>query len=143
MELYTVAKMVKILNITESTARYYRDIHSEFLPFTGSGRKRRYKKEALEALRLIAEMANRSLSAEEIDTQLSKELSRNIETEEQTAVTTTAEQQQSIVKALSDNLGAIADQKKEIQDLREEVRELRDIVRLSWWQKLVQRKKEK
>lgn len=61
----------------------------------------------------------------------------------QTAVTTTAEQQQSIVKALSDNLGAIADQKKEIQELREEVKELSGLVKLSWWQKLTKRKQEK
>lgn len=42
-----------------------------------------------------------------------------------------------------ENLGAIADQKKEIQELREEVKELRDLVKLSWWQKLTQRKQEK
>ena len=90
MKLYTIAKMAKILKIPESTARYYRDRHSDFLPHVGTGRKRRYKKQALEALRLIAELANRSLSAEEIDTQLSQELNRNIEAEEQTAVTTTA-----------------------------------------------------
>ena len=49
MKLYTIAKMAKILKIPESTARYYRDRHSEFLPCIGSGRKKRYKKEALEA----------------------------------------------------------------------------------------------
>ena len=143
MKLYTIAKMAKTLKIPESTARYYRDRHSEFLPYTGSGRKRRYKKQALEALRLIAELANRNLTTEEIDNQLSQKNSRNIEAEEQTAMTTAAEQQQSIVKALSDNLGAIADQKKEIQNLREEVKELRDLVKLPWWQKLTQRKQEK
>ena len=90
MKLYTIAKMAKTLKIPESTARYYRDRHSKFLPFVGSGRKRRYKKQALEALRLIAELANSSLSAEEINNQLSQELTRNIEAEEQTAVTTTA-----------------------------------------------------
>jgi len=141
MELYTIAKMAKILKIPESTARYYRDRHSEFLPYTGSGRKRRYKKEALEALRLIAELANRSLSAEDIESHLSQEIKRNIEAEEITAVTTTAEQQQSIVKVLSDNLSAIADQKKEIQNLREEVKELRDLVKLSWWEKIKKRNK--
>jgi DNA-binding transcriptional MerR regulator len=57
MELYTIVKMAKVLKIPESTTRYYRDRHSEFLPFIGSGRKRRYKKEVLEALRLIVEMA--------------------------------------------------------------------------------------
>ena len=48
----------------------------------------------------------------------------------------TEEQQQSIVKALSENLSAIADQKKEIQNLREEVKELRDLVRLPWWERI-------
>ena len=118
MKLYTIPKMAKTLKIPESTARYYRDRHSEFLPCIGSGRKRRYKKQALEALRLIAELANRNLSAEEIDSQLSLDLKRNIEAEEITAITTTAEQQQSIVKALSDNLSAIADQKKEIHEFK-------------------------
>jgi len=136
MKLYTIAKMAKTLKIPESTARYYRDRHSEFLPYTGSGRKRRYKKQALEALRLIAELANRNLTTEEIDNQLSQKNSRNIEAEEQTAMTTAAEQQQSIVKALSDNLGAIADQKKEIQELREEVKELSSLVKLSWWKRI-------
>jgi len=143
MKLYTIAKMAKTLKIPESTARYYRDRHSEFLPCIGSGRKRRYKKQALEALRLIAELANRNLTTEEIDNQLSQKNSRNIEAENQTAVTTAAEQQQSIVKVLSDNLSAIADQKKEIQDLREEVKELRDLVKLSWWEKITQRKQKK
>jgi len=105
MKLYTIPKMAKTLKIPENTARYYRDRHSEFLPCIGSGRKRRYKKQALEALRLIAELANRNLSAEEIDSQLSQDLKKNIEAEEITAVTTTTEQQQSIVKALPITLG--------------------------------------
>ena len=83
----------------------------------------------LEALRLIAEFAKRSLSAEEIESQLSQEFKRNIEAEKVTAVTTTAEQQQYVVKALADNLGAIADQKKEIQELGEEVKELREYIK--------------
>ncbi|MBA7500230.1 hypothetical protein ES704_02985 [subsurface metagenome] len=66
MELYTIARMAKLLSIPESTARYWRDRHSEHLPYIRSGRKRRYKKEALEALRLVAEMAKRNLTAEEI-----------------------------------------------------------------------------
>ena len=49
MKLSTIAKMAEILKVPESTARYYRDRHSEYLPFIGSGRKRRYKKQALEA----------------------------------------------------------------------------------------------
>ena len=54
---------------------------------------------------MIAELANRNLSAEEIDSQLSQDLKKNIEAEEITAATTTTEQQQSIVKALPITLG--------------------------------------
>jgi len=49
MELYTVAKMSKILKIPESTLRYYRDRHPHYMHSVGSGRKKRYKKEALGA----------------------------------------------------------------------------------------------
>lgn len=146
MELYTIAKMAKIIKIPESTARYYRDRHLEFLPGVGSGRKRRYKKEALEVLRLIADLANRNLTAEEINDHLSKQFNRSIEIDETTAITTTAEQQQAIVKTLSNSLTAIADQKKEIQELRERVNSLEKYInenKLSWWQKLIQRKQEK
>jgi len=94
-------------------------------------------------LRLIRELADRNLSSEEIEAELNKEYGNTIEAEEETAVATTAEQQQFIVKSLSDNLRAIADQKQEIQQLREEVKELRDLVRLSWWEKLLSRKKER
>ncbi len=40
----------------------------------------------------------------------------------------TAEQQQFIAKALSDNLKNISDQKNEIQELKEEVKELRKFI---------------
>ena len=67
MELYTIAETARNLKIPESTDRYYRDRHIEYLPYMGTGRKRRYKKQTLEALRSIIETANNSLSAEEIN----------------------------------------------------------------------------
>ena len=101
-----------IIKIPESTARYYRDRHFEFLPNIKSGRKRQYKKQALEASRLITELANRNLTAEEINDQLSKKFNRNYEVEETTTITT--EQQQKLIEALTANLGEISDQEKEI-----------------------------
>ena len=137
--LYTISKMAKILKIPESTARYYRDRYPDFMISVGSGRKKRYKKETLKSLRLIAELSNRSLSAEDINNHLSKEFSRNIEIEEQNRSTTAVEQQHHYLEIISNSLRSIADQKKEIADLREEVNELKKYIeqkRLSWWKKL-------
>ena len=63
-----------------------------------SVRKKRYKKQTLEALKAIVEDANNK-STMEIEGHLSSLFDRSIEVEEQTAVTTAAQQQQSIVKA--------------------------------------------
>ena len=82
------SEIASILKIPESKARYYRDRHLEYLNYIGLGRKRRYKKEALEALRLIAELSKRSLTAEEINNELSAKFNRTIDIEEETAITT-------------------------------------------------------
>lgn len=142
--LYTISKMAKILKIPESTVRYYRDRHTDFMISVGSGRKKRYKKETIEALRIICEEAKRSNSAEGIEERLSKEFKRNIEVEEQTAVTTAVEQQHQFLEVISNSLISIVDQKKEVAELRKEVNELKKYIkqyRLSWWQKLLNRGK--
>lgn len=141
--LYTISKIAKILKIPESTARYYRDRYPDFMFSVGSGRKKRYKKETLKVLRIICEEANRNNSAEAIKERLSQEFSRNIEVEEQTAVSTAVEQQHKFLEVISSSLVSIANQKKEMTELREEVKELRDLVKCSWWQKLTKRKQNK
>ena len=137
--------MAKILKIPESTARYYRDRYPEFMISIGSGRKKRYKKESLGALRIICEMASSSKTAMETEERLSKEFSRNIEVEEQTAITIAVEQQHNrFLEIISNSLVSMADQKKEIQELREEVKEIKkyiDQYRLSWWQRLFKKSK--
>jgi DNA-binding transcriptional MerR regulator len=142
MELYTIAEIARILKIPESTARYYRDRHRDYMAHIGRGRKKRYKPEALEAMRLVCELADNSKTAEEIEEALNRKFTRNIETEEQTAVTTAGEQQLKIFNVLD----RIADQKDQIQELRQEVDELKKYIqnnRLTWWQKLLNRKQEK
>lgn len=89
MDLYTLVKIAKILKIPESAARYYRDGYSSHIPGIGKGR-RRYKKEAIETLRLIRELADRNLTSEEIEAELNKEYGNTIEAEEENAIVTTA-----------------------------------------------------
>jgi DNA-binding transcriptional MerR regulator len=141
MEYYSIAEIARILKIPESTARYYRDRHRDFMDHTGRGRKKRYKKQALEAMRLICELADNNKNAVEIEEALDRKFNRNLETEEQTAVTTATQQQLKMFNVLD----KIADQKDQIQELRQEVDELKKYItnnRLSWWQKLIQRRKE-
>jgi DNA-binding CsgD family transcriptional regulator len=38
MELYTIAELARILKIPESTVRYYRDRHQDYMPHTGTAR---------------------------------------------------------------------------------------------------------
>ena len=142
MELYTIAEMSKLLNIPESTARYYRDRHPEYFHYTGRGRKKRYLQETLEALRFICEQANNSRNAEEIERALQEQFTKQIDTTDITAVTTAGEQQLRLMNTLTDTLSSIADQKKEIQELREDIKELKKYIknnRLSWWQKLIRK----
>ena len=132
MESYTIVEMSRLLNIPESTARYYRDRHPEYFHYTGKGRKKRYNPETLEALRFIAEQATSSRSAEEIEEALQARFNREINTESITAVTT-AEAQQSgqlrLIETLSMTLKDIADQKKEIQDLRKEIKAFKKYIK--------------
>jgi len=120
--------MARILKIPESTARYYRDRHQEYLHYTGKGRRKRYTKEALEALRYICELANNSRNADEIDKQLQARFNSQIDVTEITAITTAGEQQLKLINTLTDTLSNIANQKKEIQSLRDEIKELRYLI---------------
>jgi DNA-binding transcriptional MerR regulator len=129
MKLYTIAEMAKLLKIPESTARYYRDRHPEYLHYTGKGRKRRYTAEALEALRFICEQANNSRNADDIDQALQARFNKEINHDDITAVTTAEEQQLKLMNTLTDTLSSIADQKIEIQALREEIKELREYIK--------------
>ncbi|MFW6148918.1 MAG: helix-turn-helix domain-containing protein [Atribacterota bacterium] len=142
MEYYSIAEIARILKIPESTARYYRDRHPDFMDHIGRGRKKRYKKQALEAMRLICELADNNKTAVEIEEALDRKFNRNIESEEQIAVTTAGEQQLKMFNVLD----RIADQKDRIQTLEQEVKELKEYInknRLTWWQKLMNRKQEK
>jgi len=144
MELFTIAEMAKRLKIPPSTASYYIKRHSYYMAPVGSGRKKRYKKQTLEALKAIVEGANDNKSTMEIEDRLSSLFSRSIEVEETTTAITTTAQQQQFMEVVATSLNSIADQKNEIQELKEEVKELRKFInkyKLSWWQRLLRKDK--
>jgi len=61
--LLTIAEIAQELKLPESTVRYYRDRFADFIPTVGRGRGRKYKPEALEVLRFIAEGLRNDLTA--------------------------------------------------------------------------------
>ena len=135
--------MARILKIPVSTASYYRDRHNDFMPSTGSGRKKKYKPESLEALKLIVKLASNNTSTDDIEEALNQAGPRNIEVQQKHNNGTTTVQQQSFqqVKFIK-LLNRIANQKKEIRELREDVNEIKKYIknnRLSWWQKLIRK----
>ncbi|MBT2259781.1 MerR family transcriptional regulator [Priestia megaterium] len=138
--LLTIAEIAKELDMPESTVRYYRDRFINYIPFTGKGRGRRYRRETIDILRFIAEGFNRSLNAAEIEEGLSLMVARNMEVENETAATTAAAQQQPNLNEISVQINMdkqfhelmnqvtvtmqlMAHQKEEINELRNQQEE--------------------
>ncbi|WP_019380328.1 MerR family transcriptional regulator [Actinomadura geliboluensis] len=133
----TIAEIAKVLDIPESTARYYRDSFIDYIPSVGEGRKKRYRPEASEVLRFIAEGFKRKLTAKEIEYGLSQMFPRNFDIEDTTAITSAATQQQSenevkqyalqlqsALEQMTKTMQVIANQKEEIVELRNHVADL-------------------
>lgn len=70
MELLTAAEIARRLDTPENTIRYHARRFDAFVPMVGTGRRRRYRAEALPVLKLIGEQLHAGVPAEEIETQL-------------------------------------------------------------------------
>ena len=66
-ELLTIAELARNLDLPESTTRYYCNRFAEHLPSVGEGRRRRFKQEALDILKKIAETMRRDKNAYAVD----------------------------------------------------------------------------
>lgn len=136
--LLTIAEIAKRLDIPESTARYYRDRFSEFVPSVGDGRQRRYRPAAIEVLRIVAEGFKNELSATEIKSRLSAIYPLNVEVDNEQQQQTAAAQQQTLLtpedrqreivarEKLAAALQALADQKEKLMQLDKKDRELEE-----------------
>lgn len=102
MELLTIKDLAQALGIGESTIRFWRDRYADFIPYVGEGKRRRYRPEAVDVLRFIAEKANRSENAEMIAGALSRLFPRFIEIAEESQRSNAATQQQESQQNRSD-----------------------------------------
>lgn len=137
-KLTTIAAIAKILELPESTVRYYRDRFSVYIPVEGKGRNRRYPPEAINVLRMVAEGLRNNLTAMEVEQQLSHSFSKFIDVEQEPQQPTTAAQQQSYLtlaerereiqsrERLTAALEMLANQKAAIERIEEHSKELKD-----------------
>jgi len=87
MNLLTIADIARQLGLAESTVRYYRDRFAEYIPAVGDGRARRYRPEALDVLRFIADAMRARTPAEDVKAALQASFPVNAEPQQQTATT--------------------------------------------------------
>jgi DNA-binding transcriptional MerR regulator len=116
MKTYTITEVARILKVPESTARYQRNKFSEYLPYTGEGRTRRYFQESIEALKLIGDMLKENNTIEEIESTLGARFGVNLESQRQPVAT----QQQYDIAPL---LAFLEKQEREIAELRQDIAE--------------------
>ncbi|MFW6054480.1 MAG: MerR family transcriptional regulator [Thermodesulfobacteriota bacterium] len=76
MDLLTIKEISRELEVPESNLRYYRDRFEDFLPSVGQGRKRRYKKGALDVFRFIVQGFQNDKTSDQIAEELPKHFSR-------------------------------------------------------------------
>lgn len=70
--LLSVAEIARRLGVPESTVHYWKNRFAQHLPSTGSGRQKRFRPEAVEVFRVIAEMFSLGHSAQDVMETLGK-----------------------------------------------------------------------
>ena len=162
-ELYSFKEICKMASVPYSTGRYYRDKHGEFLSCVGTGRNKRYTKEAVEVLRFISNAYKTGASANEVQQRLSQQFPISVSNEEEVSqcsvtmqrnqnedvsnaiaplalIANMAKEQQAIREALqkiAETLEKAKEQEQEIAKLRAEIEELKKEKDPPWWKKLL------
>ena len=128
-ERLTNADIGRELNLPESTVRYYRDHFEEFLPMVGEGRQRRYRPEALEVFRVIADTLRNNGTADEAQDVLTRMFPRNMDSAREPQQQVAVPQQQSsavAAEAFQALRLAMETQARQLQGLSNEVHQLRE-----------------
>jgi len=129
MNLLTIADIARQLGLAESTVRYYRNRFPEFIPAVGDGRARRYRPEALDVLRFIADAMRAQTPAEDVKAALQASFPVNVEPQQQTA--TTQQQTAAVLRELIADVvrATTADTEKALLEVVAETTALRDELR--------------
>jgi DNA-binding transcriptional MerR regulator len=139
---YTIAEISKILNIPESTLRFYRNKFEKFIPYFGEGRKKRYAEEAINIFKEIAELLRNNVTADDVAEHLTRVYTTYVnisnEQQQQTAITqqqifftekyiqTLIESDLEIRKEIASTLQIIANQQESIAELQKELLKIQE-----------------
>jgi len=136
-KLLTIKEIAQVLNIPESTARYYRDKWPEYIPTSGQGRNKRYEPAAVDILRLIAEGLRNGRSATEIENELSLKYQAimDIEPEPQQL----PQQRSSSLELYQQDIESRQELAEAIRALVEQNQELIKELRRPWYKRLFSR----
>ncbi len=77
-DFLTIKEIARHLQVPESNIRYYRDRFEEYIPSIGEGRKKRYKKEAVDVFAHIVHGYREEKSTEQIASELGSLFPRNV-----------------------------------------------------------------
>ena len=77
-DFLTIKEIARHFQVPESNIRYYRDRFEEYIPSIGEGRKKRYKKEALDVFAHIVHGYREEKSTEQISSELGSLFPRNV-----------------------------------------------------------------
>ena len=70
--LLTIADIARHFSLPESTARYYCKRFAAYMPICGEGRRKRYRKEALDVIRAVLEAMRNTRTATGVETMLAE-----------------------------------------------------------------------
>ena len=125
-KLYTIKELSSILDVPESTLRYYRDRFEEFIPVVGKGRKRRYKKESIEIFKQIIKGYEEDLTTKQIRNNLLKKLSKKDSEPEinKNQLQQILEKQSQILDLLAEDIRSKKDFEKELDNLKTRLKKI-------------------
>lgn len=139
-ELYTLAEIARIIDIPESTCRYYHGKFAEFLPAIGKGKRKKYRQDAVNILRFISDNLRNGSTLAEVTELLSKQFQKVIDI---AATSTTLQQDknlpevipctqlidvaaiQPLIQQLREALIVISTYKSDNNEIKEQLQQLR------------------
>jgi len=124
MELLTLAEIARELKIPESTIRYRARLFDEFLPYVQKGRRKLYRREAIEVFKVVAECLRKGLDRNATATELMRLFPSAGEASEIGGVPATTTQQQRNNQALPAVLRHFAEAENALIEILREQQEI-------------------
>ncbi len=141
MDLLTLAEIARELKIPETTLRYRAKTYEAFLPYVQKRRRKLYRKEAIEAFRVIEECSSNGLNREQTTNELTKRFPSIGEASEVGGVPATTKQQRNDETTVPAIMNQFAEMVNQQQEINRKLAEILDRLenRKGVWERLLDR----